>query len=82
MGPPEFMTSATRIPFVLKLMDGGWQSTRWQLMQAFDSRLEGMYELLLGDVNQLSNESAEYVLYVEPEEADKANAIIEYLTRG
>lgn len=82
VGPLEFMTGATRIPFQLKLMDGGWISTRYQLMQAFDSRLEGMYELLLGDETKLTDTTAEYVIYVEPEEAEKANIIIEYITNG
>lgn len=81
IAPLEFRTSATRITFELNLMEGGWSSTRQQLLQVFDSKLE-MYELLLGDESKLTDTRAQYVIYVEPEQAEIARTIIEYLTNG
>lgn len=82
LAPLKFMAEATRLPFELNLMEGGYTGTRGQLMQVFNERLDGMYELLLGDESKLTDTRAEFVIYVEPEEADKARVIIEYLTNG
>ena len=82
MGPLAFINSATRIPFMLKFVEGGWQRTRYQLMQVFDTRLDEHYELMLGDESKLTDMEAEYVIYVVPEEAEKATVIIEYMTKN
>ncbi len=82
LAPLKFMTESTRIPFELNLMEGGYMATRGQLMQVFNERLDGMYELLLGNESKLTDTRAEFVIYVEPEEAEKARIIIEYLTNG
>lgn len=82
LAPLKFMTEATRITFELNLLDSSYMSTRGQLMQVFNERLDGMYELLLGDESKLTETRAEFVIYVEPEEADRARAIVEYLTNG
>jgi hypothetical protein len=74
------MNSAVRIEFVLALMEGGWTGTRYQLIQVLDSHIEGMYDIILGDERKLTNDRAEFVLFVEPEEAEKAGAIVQYLT--
>ena len=79
MAPLAFMVSATRLPFELKLMEGGWQATRYQLIRAFDETLTGMFDVMLGDESKLLDDRAEYVLYVEPEEEEKARAILAYL---
>jgi hypothetical protein len=82
LAPLKFMAEATRIPFELNLMEGSYMATRGQLMQVFNERLDGMYELLLGDESKLTDDRAEFVIYVEAEEADKAHAIVGYLTNG
>lgn len=82
LAPLKFMTESTRIPFELKLMDGGYMGTRGQLLLVFNEQLDGMYEILLGDESKLTDTSAEFVIYVEGHEAEKARAIIEFLTNG
>lgn len=76
LAPLAFMSMAVRIPFTLVLMEGGWQSTRYQIIRVLDEYLEGMYEFMLGDESKFQDDSAEFVLYVEAEEVEKARAII------
>jgi hypothetical protein len=60
-------------------MEGSWQGTRYQLLQVMEEALEGLYDVLLGNESLLTNEQAEFVLFVEPEEATKAQAIVDYM---
>jgi hypothetical protein len=80
LAPIEFMATAKRLTFVLKFTDG-WQALRYQLLQVFNERLTGMFEILLGDEALLTDESAEFVIYVEPEEQEKAEIILQFLTK-
>lgn len=79
LAPLKFMSSAKRIPFTLTLMEGGWQGTRQQLLQVFNERIEGMYDVLLGDESKFRDDEAEFVIYCEHEDEEKVRAILEYL---
>ena len=75
LGPVGFVQVAIPIPFRVKLNGQTWQSTRYTLIKAFDEYL-GMYDLVLGE---LLDDSVEFIFYVEPEEVEKANAIIDHI---
>lgn len=78
--PLEFMAQAKRIAFMINFVEGGWQSTRFALLKVMEERLEGMFEVLLGNESKLTDTRAEFVIYVEDHELAKAQAIVEYLT--
>lgn len=78
--PIEFMTHAKRLAFMLNFVDGGWQSTRFALLKVMEERLEGMFEVLLGNESKFTDTRAEFVIYVEEHELLKAQAIVDYLT--
>jgi hypothetical protein len=83
LAPLAFMATAKRIPFILAIKSGdSWSSTRHQLNRAFENYLTGMFEVLLGDESKLQDDSAEFVLYVEPEEVEKAQAIIDHVGKN
>jgi hypothetical protein len=73
LGPIEFWSAATKITFFVTFEDGrNWSSTRHVIVKAFEDLFTGMFDVLLGDESKLGDNSAEYVLYIEPEEAEKA----------
>lgn len=75
VGPQNFVETAVQIPFKVKLNGKTWQTTRYTLIKAFDDYL-GMYDLVLG---QLLDDSVEFIFYIEPEEVEKATAIIDHI---
>lgn len=79
--PLEFMNQSKRIAFMLNFVEGGWQSTRFALLKSMEELLEGMFEVLLGDESKFTDTRAEFVIYVEEHELEKAQAIVDHITK-
>lgn len=80
LAPQEFMDSATQIRFIMNFTSDcpDWKTTRYRIINELDEYLEGMWDILLGDPEKFTDNSAEFVLYVESRIAEKATHYVEH----
>lgn len=75
----QWLSRTKRFPFVAKIPeDQNWSQFRMAIVRQLEDYFTGMFDVQLGDESKLTTDSAEFVLYVEIDEIDKAQ---EYLKR-
>lgn len=81
LSPLEFLATAQSIRMVVPLVGGrDWKAMRHVVNNDLDEYLEGMFEVLLGREDLLTNLSVEFVVLVEPAELAKAQHYVDNRT--
>lgn len=72
LGFMGFLASAVRITFTAPIGDRYWGEVRHEIAQQLETQLEGRWDLLLGSESLLTDDSAEFALYIEDIDAFNA----------
>lgn len=74
LAPEEFLNSAVKMRFTMKFREDrpDWKAIRYLIINELDEYLEGMFDIVLSQENAPTTTTAEYILYVEQHEAEKA----------
>lgn len=78
LSPLEFLATAQTIRMVAPLLEGrDWKGMRHVVNNDLNEYLDGMFEVLLGREDLLTNKSVEFIVLVEPAELAKAQHYVD-----